>query len=103
MPSQFLYEIGYDASEYQTGLNYEPFEDDGIAFTKTRPETEPGDPAAQAGKFVPGELVEHKKFGLGRIKEFLDLGEKSIVVVRFNSGKTKSLMIQYAKLKKITI
>ncbi len=103
VPSQFLYEIGYDASEYQTGLNYEPFEDDGIAFTKTRTETVPGDPAAQAGKFVPGELVEHKKFGLGRIKEFLDLGEKSIVVVRFNSGKTKSLMVQYAKLKKITI
>ena len=51
--------------------------------------------------YIVDELVEHKKFGLGRIKEYLDLGEDSIVVVRFNSGKTKSLMVKYAKLNKL--
>ncbi|MHC4988627.1 MAG: hypothetical protein ACYTFX_09060, partial [Planctomycetota bacterium] len=47
------------------------------------------------------ELVEHKKFGMGRVKEYLDLGEDSIVVVKFNSGNTKSLMVKYAKLKRV--
>ena len=48
--------------------------------------------------YVVNQLVEHKKFGLGRVKEYLDLGEDSIVVVKFNSGNTKSLMVKYAKI-----
>lgn len=55
----------------------------------------------QKDGFACGENVEHSKFGLGRVKEYLDLGENSIVVVQFNSGKTKSLMVQYAKLKRV--
>jgi hypothetical protein len=47
------------------------------------------------------ELVEHTKFGLGRIKEIVDMGEDSIVVIKFNSGNTKSLMLKYAKLRKV--
>ena len=51
-------------------------------------------------RFSPRQLVEHSKFGLGRVKEFLDLGADSVVVVQFNSGKTKSLMLKYAKLRR---
>ena len=34
--------------------------------------------------------------------KFLNLGEDSIVVVKFNTGKVKSLMVKYAKLSKIS-
>ena len=91
VPSQFLYEIGFSYNEY------ERFEDDTFDTDQSQVETD-RKPATDA--FVPGELVSHSKFGLGRVKEFLNLGANSIVVVRFNSGKTKSLMVQYAKLTK---
>jgi len=46
-------------------------------------------------------LVRHDFFGLGRVKEFIDMGENSVVVVRFNTGQTKTLMIKFADLVKI--
>ena len=52
-------------------------------------------------EYAPGQLVCHDIFGLGRIKEFLNMGENSIVVVQFNTGKTKSLMLKYANLSKV--
>jgi hypothetical protein len=51
--------------------------------------------------FAVNERVEHSKFGRGWVKEFLDFGEDSIVVVRFDSGKTKSLMLKYASLERV--
>ena len=52
-------------------------------------------------QFKTNQLVRHKSFGLGRVKEFIEMGENSIVVVQFNSGQTKSLMVKYADLIKI--
>ncbi len=92
--SQFLYEIGFNYNEYAS----EPtFADAGVSdpYDDTSRKSEAG------AVFVSGELVEHRKFGLGRVKEFLNLGADSIVVVRFNTGKVKSLMVKYAKLSKI--
>jgi hypothetical protein len=37
-----------------------------------------------------------KTFGRGIVKEFIDIGESS--VVKFNIGQTKSLMVKYAGL-----
>jgi DNA helicase-2/ATP-dependent DNA helicase PcrA len=96
VPSPFLYEIGY-AGQSSGAVD---FSDDWEHLE------EGGTTSERAGisgvrKYVANELVEHEKFGLGRIKEFLDLGENSIVVVRFNSGKTKSLMLKYANLTKV--
>ena len=48
--------------------------------------------------FRPNQSVYHKKFGSGRVKEFIDMGENSVVVVKFNTGTTKSLMLKYARL-----
>jgi transcription-repair coupling factor (superfamily II helicase) len=52
-------------------------------------------------QFSPGDVVVHKKFGIGTVKDFADMGDDSIVTVAFNSGLNKSLMTKYAKLMKI--
>lgn len=89
-PSQFLYEIGVAEKENRYDTEFaQPHYDDTQAFTK------------RDAEFTPGMLVQHKKFGLGRVKEYMDLGESSIVVVKFNTGKTKSLMVAYANLVKM--
>lgn len=88
-PSQFLYEIGFEGEKGIIDTDWPE-----VNQVQTAPKSKP----EQA--YQVNELVDHKKFGLGRVKEYLDLGEDSIVVVRFNSGKTKSLMVKYAKLQK---
>jgi ribosomal 30S subunit maturation factor RimM len=47
--------------------------------------------------------VRHDIFGLGRIKEFIDMGQNSVAVVKFNSGQTKSLMVKYANLSDVDV
>ncbi|MBN2182819.1 MAG: UvrD-helicase domain-containing protein [Sedimentisphaerales bacterium] len=53
--------------------------------------------------FELGQLVRHKTFGLGRVQKYIDMGQNSVIVVKFNSGMTKSLMVQYANLSKIDL
>jgi DNA helicase-2/ATP-dependent DNA helicase PcrA len=102
IPSQFLYEIG-------PGLLHESLEHD------ERPQARPGAveplrrPAplqrpqseSRPAPSEPGQLVKHKTFGLGRIKKFVDMGANSVVTISFNSGQTKSLLLQYADLTKM--
>jgi len=85
IPSQFLYELGADAIDSVKEEQY--FYDE--ADAQTIPD------------FAPGQLVRHKFFGLGTIKEFVDMGENSIVTVEFKTGQTKTLMLKYACLSKI--
>ncbi|MEN8126543.1 MAG: UvrD-helicase domain-containing protein [Planctomycetota bacterium] len=94
-PSQFLYEIGFEGESDSFDSDWGIDQTQDTFVSKPKPKSRPG----QA--YCVNELVEHKKFGLGRVKEYLDLGEDSIVVVRFNSGNTKSLMVKYAKLNKL--
>jgi DNA helicase II / ATP-dependent DNA helicase PcrA len=101
IPSPFLYELG-------------------IEQQSSKPEEKPAMPfvAGYAGReegyadrdldedevqymypvFSDGQLVRHKSFGLGRVTEFIDMGEDSVVVVHFNTGQTKSLKVKYANL-----
>jgi DNA helicase-2/ATP-dependent DNA helicase PcrA len=79
IPSQFLFELGTDF----TGPQY--------AVRDTQYD------------FASGQLVRHRFFGLGTVKEFIDMGEDSVVVVRFNTGQTKTLMLKYADLAKVNI
>ncbi len=88
IPSQFLFELGLDFTE-------RPQEN--IASSCV---TQYAIRNMQCD-FAPGQRVRHKSFGLGTVKEFTDMGENSIVVVKFNSGQTKSLMVKYADLSKI--
>jgi DNA helicase-2/ATP-dependent DNA helicase PcrA len=99
VPSQFLYEMG-------AGLIHEGSEPAGDSgeFPSPRGESRraprPRETAPTAA-FNPGELVRHKTFGLGRVKKFVDMGASSVIVVSFNSGQTKSLLLQYADLAKV--
>ena len=92
IPSQFLFEadiIAEDIRQEQEQL----YEDDfSQAFDYS---------ANSTAAFSKGQAVIHAKFGSGRVKEFHDLGENSIVVVSFNTGQTKPLMLKYANLTKV--
>lgn len=84
IPSQFLFELGIDLAENQQ-------------------KNQPGHPATDdldtaPPQFAAGQRVRHKLFGTGRVKEFIDMGENSVVVIQFNTGQTKSLMVKYADL-----
>jgi DNA helicase-2/ATP-dependent DNA helicase PcrA len=98
IPSPFLFELGMQdvASETRDDRDEvrepEPRYDSGYPYAHDEPEKTP---------FAKGEMVRHKTFGLGRVEGFTDMGEDSLVTVRFHSGQTKTLMLKYAKLDKV--
>ena len=81
IPSRFLFELGTQFSEPAEESRYYDY----------------GTSQMTSG-FKIGQLVRHDSFGLGRVKNVVDVGENSIVVVKFNTGQTKSLMVKYANL-----
>ena len=87
IPSQFLFELGTDFADRIEQNQY--FYDDTNNTSQTVPH------------FAAGELVRHKSFGPGTVQDFIDMGQNSIVVVKFNTGQTKSLMVKYADLSKM--
>ncbi len=98
IPSPFLFELGMQdfASEARDDQDEvrepEPRYDPDPRYVHDEPEKAP---------FNKGEMVRHKTFGLGRVEGFTDMGEDSLVSVRFHSGQTKTLMLKYAKLDKV--
>ena len=93
IPSPFLYEIGVDFNEQTYPSPYSEDENQINQFED--------DFCREESQFIEGQLVKHKKFGLGRIQNFTDMGENSIVAIKFNSGQTKTLMLKYAQLIKM--
>ena len=91
-PSQFLYEIGFEGEGDSFNSGWDKIDHYSQVPPTPKPKAKPG----QA--YQINQLVQNSKFGLGRVQEYLDLGEDSIVVVQFNSGTTKRLMVKYAKL-----
>ncbi|MHC4752757.1 MAG: ATP-dependent helicase, partial [Planctomycetota bacterium] len=83
IPSQFLFELGTDFAESNNAVAVQE------------------EIHSPVPDFAPGQLVRHKSFGLGRVQEFVDMGENSIVKVKFNTGQIKSLMVKYADLLKM--
>jgi ribosomal 30S subunit maturation factor RimM len=86
VPSPFLYELEAEQRGREPEEKY------------TDSDSDDGDDKYSYPVFSDGQLVRHKSFGLGRVKEFIDMGEDSVVVVRFNTGQTKSLKVRYANL-----
>lgn len=118
-PSQFLDEIGYTGDYrkrvYDNNFDIEDKDDnaDSVNYDYQDSQIEPAVRTVakkpliktadkkQEPQFKTGQLVKHSKFGLGRVSQFMDMGENSIVVVKFNSGQTRSLMLKYANLEKM--
>ncbi|GAG69659.1 unnamed protein product [marine sediment metagenome] len=93
IPSRFLYDVDVAVEEVRDA-EYEDNED------KDWPGSDE-EKNENVAKFGIEQLVRHKKFGLGRVQKYLDIGSDSVVVVKFNTGQTKSLMVKYAKLEKV--
>ena len=85
--SPFLFELGVEAVASRPRGEREP------SYDHTDPEV--------TAAFTKGELVRHKAFGLGRVQDFTDMGEGSLITIRFNTGQTKTLMLKYANLTKV--
>ena len=94
IPSQFLFELGTNFTE-QARHDDIDVDDNNNNNDYDISQTVP--------RFKKGQLVRHEKFGLGRIKQFVDMGENSVVAIKFNSGQTKSLMVKYANLSEVDI
>ncbi|MFA5554592.1 MAG: UvrD-helicase domain-containing protein [Phycisphaerae bacterium] len=90
VPSQFLYEIGVDFGKLQKS---ETAEDDYCDDIE--------EPYRIEAQFTSNQLVRHKKFGLGRVKQFLEMGDNSTITIRFDDGRIKTLMLKYANLEVI--
>jgi len=98
IPSQFLYELGSNLAQPPDDLDGDGQADDPQLRRQSHP---PSAGRKSTPQFAPGQLVRHKTFGLGRVKKFVDMGANSVVVISFNSGQTKSLLLQYADLSKV--
>jgi DNA helicase-2/ATP-dependent DNA helicase PcrA len=98
IPSQFLYELGSNLARPPDDLDGDRQADDPQLGRQSPP---PSSGRKSTPQFAPGQLVRHKTFGLGRVKKFVDMGANSVVVISFNSGQTKSLLLQYADLSKV--
>ena len=91
VPSQFLYELGCDFDQRILEEDEYDFDDE---------DDEQLDTSKSTDHFAAGQLVRHQSFGLGRVVNFVDIGENSTVTVKFNTGQTKSLMLKYTCLEK---
>lgn len=89
IPSQFLFELGV---EFKEDVNEIGDDEDADLTASLDIDTQIGP------EFFPGQRVVHKSFGKGIVREFIDMGENSVVVVKFNAGQIKSLMVKYAGL-----
>jgi DNA helicase-2/ATP-dependent DNA helicase PcrA len=105
IPSQFLFELGLEFSESASQPLFSEASADKFEIDGRQSEIENIPPASKFSlpnsRFHSGDIVVHKKFGIGTVKDFADMGENSVVTVAFNSGLTKTLMLKYAKLAKI--
>ena len=117
IPSQFLFELGLNFSEAASQSEIETFVPSlPLQAVGRRCLACPGKPLTGGGEknhkssiinhklspqFHCGDIVVHKKFGIGTVKDFADMGDNSVVTVAFNIGVTKTLYLKYAKLTKI--
>lgn len=58
-------------------------------------------PQIYAADFAPGDIVEHRKFGIGTVISAKQFGKDAILEIEFDSVGHKQLMAAFAKIKKI--
>ncbi|MHC4123090.1 MAG: ATP-dependent helicase [Planctomycetota bacterium] len=90
IPSQFLYELDAD---FDNALKLNQCSNDGLTLDTDSSQIPPA--------FAKGQLVRHKQFGNGKVVKFNDMGANSTIVITFNTGQTKALMLKYTNLIKL--
>jgi len=105
IPSQFLFELGLNFSESAPRYEIENQQltrsviPEGCSFG--REQGTHSQFSAPKAPYRCGDIVVHKKFGIGTVKDYADMGDNSVVTVAFNIGQTKTLMTKYARLVKL--
>ena len=102
-PSQFLYELGTDFKPYpERIICYEDSDGDLSESFNSKFKIQNSQLVlSEAEGFKRGRLVRHDIFGIGTVKEFIDIGENSIITIRFNTGQTKTLLLKYANISEV--
>ena len=106
IPSQFFGEIPSEYTEeagsFRAGLAKSATKM-GIFYSEKfeSPTFDSPQPENDGEKFKPGDIVEHRKFGRGKILTVQDFGSDAILQIEFDSIGTKQLMAKFAKLKNI--
>ena len=110
IPSQFLYELGISFSEsaeqndtnyFKSTTNHRQSQISNHQSDMERSEEPTFEIRNPKSPFNPGDKVVHKKFGIGTVKDFADMGDNSVITIAFSNGQTKSLMTKFAKLMKL--
>ncbi|MCC7203453.1 MAG: DUF3553 domain-containing protein [Phycisphaeraceae bacterium] len=58
--------------------------------------------ARPSGEYGPGMLVRHPTFGVGRVLTVSAVGSHTRAQVQFNSSGVKTLVLEYARLEKVS-
>ena len=103
MPSRFIFEAGLSTETYATSGSSDSDCNYSNSPNTSSYSSSPRKPRVSTSnaEFRAGEVVKHSKFGIGKVKEYIELGENSVITVAFKSGQTKTLVKKYAKLEKI--
>ncbi len=97
IPAEYMSETGDVRSELAKSASKL-----GIFYSAKQPMRAPQSKNEKSGvNFKAGDIVEHRKFGRGRVLSVQQFGSDAIVQIDFDSIGTKQLMAKFAKLTKV--
>jgi len=101
VPSRFLEELPDDYLEAQEIAS----QDAPVASERSvgQVDSEAVDDETDQNALQPGELVRHPQFGLGRVVDIRCGGPQTRARVEFNTAGLKTLVLQYARLEKVSV
>ncbi|HQP97688.1 MAG TPA: UvrD-helicase domain-containing protein [bacterium] len=104
-PSRFLKEIppscvrNLPSTVFRDDSLWDRFEDE--EDKPEKPEKKGSPKVQERQEFAPGDMVNHRTFGLGVVLEVTGTGAKSQITVEFQNGGKKKLVQGYAKLERV--
>jgi DNA helicase-2/ATP-dependent DNA helicase PcrA len=57
--------------------------------------------ASEGGTLTEGAVIEHQRFGVGRVMKLEGIGENQKATVEFKNAGTKQLLLKFARYKVI--
>ena len=99
-PSRFIEEAGIQKSERKSAGARERETDEAVDLSSPS-RTLPLSHSPALTAFYVGARVRHPEFGVGKIMEKSGTGDSLKVVVLFDNGQWKKLLVKYAGLEKL--